>query len=128
MGEIEIGKGDFLNSAMNIFKHDGIYRISRNDNSYWIYGGPLDMYLRVMKNTEEGKLITCYLNETSPKGLPLDQDVCQRELDENLTLMMLKHIPVELFNEKIDKIKAAAKREGKEELRKAFKELLDIQE
>lgn len=121
--DIKIGDGDPGNCACGVGGYDGSYSISSNQASYWITGGPLDIGMRVMRDTQDGKDIGQCLNGLSPTGLPLKG---WDGLDDCITAMILRHIKVATFKKKIEGLQYKAWGGGKEDLRHELRRLLGI--
>lgn len=124
--DIKIGDGDPGNCACGVGGYDGSYSISSNPASYWITGGPLDIGMRVMRDTQDGKDIGQYLNGLSPTGLPLEGTDCWDGLDDCLTTMILRHITVATFKKKIEGLQYKAGCGGKEDIQREIKRILGL--
>jgi hypothetical protein len=94
MADMKIGEGSYGTMARKY--SDKFDFISHNDASYWCH----DIFgygtLVIMKDTEEGKMLTFYLNGgiSNPESLK-----------DYLLEIIIKNISIEYFKETLDKIK-----------------------
>lgn len=103
--DVVIGTGHKGNSSV-LFRRigdDGLY-ISHNSVSYWISDAYLDTGLTIFKDTEQGKVL----------AIMLANNCSDKELEEWMDAVVIKHIPNEVLKSKIAAIKIESFESGRE--------------
>lgn len=112
--DIIIGKGEKGNSAIKVFKIEGLKIISENSVSYWIHGAFLDTGLTIMKDTPEGGRLT--------KMIELKKSA--KEIVEYIDSLVIKRLSPERFKHLVTKSNKEWFQKGREakahEIKKAL--------